>query len=87
MWCQSFFYCSVILLVLSAVAWLSCCATQIHVNVLVCCHWVPRHVPRRKGQATNEMLFGGVSLGEGQQESLEVMTKTAERGIEVDLKQ
>lgn len=48
---------------------------------------MPRHVPCRKGQATNEMLFGGVSLGEGQQESLEVMTKTAERGIEVDLKQ
>lgn len=42
----------------------------------------------RKGQATNEMLFGGVSLGEGQQQqSLDVMTKTAERGLEVDLTQ
>lgn len=42
----------------------------------------------RKGQPTNEMLFGGVSLGQGQQqESLDVMTKTAERGIEVDIKQ
>lgn len=42
----------------------------------------------RKGQPTNEMLFGGVSLGQGQQqESLDVMTKTAERGIEVEIKQ
>lgn len=42
----------------------------------------------RKGQPTNEMLFGGVSLGQGQQQdSLDVMTKTAERGIEVDIKQ
>lgn len=39
----------------------------------------------RKGQATNEMLFGGVSLSESQQESLVVMTKTAEKGIEVDI--
>lgn len=32
------------------------------------------------------MLFGGVSLGQGsQQETLDVMTKTAERGIEVDI--
>jgi hypothetical protein len=42
----------------------------------------------RKGQPTNEMLFGGVSLGEGQQQqSLDAMTQTAERGLEVDLTQ
>jgi hypothetical protein len=32
------------------------------------------------------MLFGGVSLGQGsQQDTLDVMTRTAERGIEVDI--
>jgi hypothetical protein len=39
----------------------------------------------RKGQATNEMLFGGVSLGQNQQESLTVMQETAEKGIKVDV--
>lgn len=38
-----------------------------------------------KGQPTNEMLFGGVSLGQSQQESLEVMKETADRGIKVDV--
>jgi hypothetical protein len=41
--------------------------------------------PRSKGQATNEMLFGGVSLAPSQQESLEVMKETADRGINVDV--
>ncbi len=39
----------------------------------------------RKGQATNEMLFGGVSLGQSQQQSLKRMTDTAEKGIDVDV--
>eukprot|EP00878_Enallax_costatus_P001923 GHUV01002085.1.p1 GENE.GHUV01002085.1~~GHUV01002085.1.p1 ORF type:complete len:142 (+),score=26.23 GHUV01002085.1:161-586(+) len=39
----------------------------------------------RKGQATNEMLFGGVSLSERQQESLEVMKDTADKGIKIDV--
>ncbi|KAF6266592.1 hypothetical protein COO60DRAFT_1632685 [Scenedesmus sp. NREL 46B-D3] len=39
----------------------------------------------RKGQPTNEMLFGGVSLSENQQESLVVMKETADKGIEVDV--
>jgi hypothetical protein len=42
-------------------------------------------VLRRKGQPTNEMLFGGVSLSENQQESLVVMKETADKGIEVDV--
>jgi hypothetical protein len=55
------------------------------VLIALCCAWLLFY---RKGQATNEMLFGGVSLGEGQQQqSLDVMTKTAERGLEVDLTQ
>ncbi|KAI8476414.1 MAG: hypothetical protein J3K34DRAFT_401294 [Monoraphidium minutum] len=39
----------------------------------------------RKGQATNEVLFGGVSLGTAQQESLERMKETQERGLDVDV--
>ncbi|WIA09119.1 hypothetical protein OEZ85_008531 [Tetradesmus obliquus] len=39
----------------------------------------------RKGQPTNEMLFGGVSLSENQQESLVVMKETADKGIQVDV--
>jgi hypothetical protein len=39
----------------------------------------------RKGQATNEMLFGGASLGDAQQESMVLMKETADKGIEVDL--
>lgn len=39
----------------------------------------------RKGQPTNEMLFGGVSLAPSQQESLEAMKETADRGIKVDV--
>ncbi|GBF94089.1 hypothetical protein Rsub_07357 [Raphidocelis subcapitata] len=39
----------------------------------------------RKGQATNEVLFGGVSLGEAQQQSLERMKQTQERGLDVDI--
>ncbi|KIY99594.1 hypothetical protein MNEG_8367 [Monoraphidium neglectum] len=39
----------------------------------------------RKGQATNEVLFGGVSLGDSQRESLERMQKTQERGLDVDI--
>lgn len=31
------------------------------------------------------MLFGGVSLSESQQESLEVMKDTADKGIKVDV--
>ncbi len=44
----------------------------------------PPH-PRSKGQATNEVLFGGVSLGEAQQQSLERMKQTQERGLDVDV--
>jgi hypothetical protein len=39
----------------------------------------------RKGQPTNEMLFGGVSLSESQRESLGVMKETADKGIDIEL--
>jgi hypothetical protein len=38
----------------------------------------------RKGQATNEMLFGGVSLGASGAESLNSMKEQAEKGIAVE---
>jgi hypothetical protein len=38
----------------------------------------------RKGQATNEMLFGGVSLGASGAESLDSMKEQAEKGITVE---
>lgn len=45
----------------------------------------PRENARSKGQATNEVLFGGVSLGDAQQQSLERMKQTQERGLDVDI--
>eukprot|EP00877_Chromochloris_zofingiensis_P000311 jgi/Chrzof1/10280/Cz04g35140.t1 len=39
----------------------------------------------RKGQGTNDILFGGVSLSESQQRALQQMKQTAERGIDVDV--
>eukprot|EP00195_Chlamydomonas_chlamydogama_P010511 CAMPEP_0202899736 /NCGR_PEP_ID=MMETSP1392-20130828/7882_1 /ASSEMBLY_ACC=CAM_ASM_000868 /TAXON_ID=225041 /ORGANISM="Chlamydomonas chlamydogama, Strain SAG 11-48b" /LENGTH=137 /DNA_ID=CAMNT_0049585991 /DNA_START=50 /DNA_END=463 /DNA_ORIENTATION=- len=38
----------------------------------------------RKGQATNDVLFGGVSLGQSGVKSLDEMRKTAEKGIKVE---
>jgi hypothetical protein len=38
-----------------------------------------------KGQGTNEMLFGGVSLGEAQQRSMDSMKSAADRGLEVEV--
>lgn len=45
----------------------------------------PRRANNSKGQATNEVLFGGVSLGAAQQESLERMKQTQDRGLDVDV--
>jgi hypothetical protein len=36
-------------------------------------------------QATNEMLFGGVSLGQSGAQSLDAMKEQADKGIEVDV--
>ncbi|KAL6764386.1 hypothetical protein V8C86DRAFT_1783186 [Haematococcus lacustris] len=38
----------------------------------------------RKGQPTNEMLFGGVSLGQAGAQSLDSMKEQAEKGIKVE---
>lgn len=38
----------------------------------------------RKGQATNDVLFGGVSLGKSGAKTLDEMKKTAERGIKIE---
>lgn len=38
----------------------------------------------RKGQATNDVLFGGVSLGKEGVKTLEEMRKTAEKGIKIE---
>lgn len=39
----------------------------------------------RKGQTTNETLFGGVSLGAPASKSLEQIKKQADRGLDVEL--
>lgn len=44
-----------------------------------------RPLDGRKGQGTNEVLFGGVSLGESGARSLEKMQGLADKGIEVDV--
>lgn len=41
---------------------------------------------RRKGQGTNEMLFGGVSLAETQQQSLDKMKNLQDKGLDVEIK-
>lgn len=38
----------------------------------------------RKGQITNDVLFGGVSLGPAGSKSLQEMKKTAQKGIKID---
>ncbi len=51
------------------------------VTIMLCC--LSLLARRRKGQATNEMLFGGVSLGKTGATSLDAMTEQAEKGIEI----
>ena len=37
----------------------------------------------RKGQATNDVLFGGVSLGKDGAKALEEMKRVGEKGIDI----
>ena len=43
-----------------------------------------RRPPRSKGQPTNEVLFGGVSLSDKARKSMEEMKKQADRGLNVE---
>ena len=45
----------------------------------------PLFLPCSKGQATNEVLFGGVSLGDQQRQALDKIKQTADRGLDVEL--
>jgi hypothetical protein len=43
------------------------------------------HAACRKGQALNDVLFGGVSLNPDSVKSLETLQKTADRGLDIEM--